>query len=80
LGGFADTKRTGCPGWNTRWRDWQLLQERVGDEGARLLRTRDTSEARFLFPLSASNAIARLAETRRKDAMAVVIQSSIRFP
>jgi len=34
LGGFADTKRTGRPGWEAMWRGWQLLQERI--EGFRL--------------------------------------------
>lgn len=29
LGGFTDTKRTGRPGWDTLWRGWRLLQERV---------------------------------------------------
>lgn len=34
LSGFTDTKRTGRPGWDTLWRGWRLLQERV--EGFRL--------------------------------------------
>ena len=29
LGGFADTKRTGRPGWDTLWHGWFRLQERV---------------------------------------------------
>lgn len=29
LGGFADTKRTGRPGWDALWRGWFRLQERV---------------------------------------------------
>jgi hypothetical protein len=29
LGGFMDTKRTGRPGWDTLWRGWQTLQERL---------------------------------------------------
>lgn len=29
LGGFMDTKRTGRPGWDTIWRGWQTLQERL---------------------------------------------------
>lgn len=29
LGGFADTKRTGRPGWDTIWHGWFRLQERV---------------------------------------------------
>lgn len=29
LGGFTDTKRTGRPGWDTLWRGWLRLQERV---------------------------------------------------
>jgi|GEM_PF-2705604 len=29
LGGFFDTKRTGRPGWDTLWRGWRVLQERV---------------------------------------------------
>lgn len=29
LGGFMDTKRTGRPGWDTVWRGWQTLQERL---------------------------------------------------
>lgn len=36
LAGFTDTKRTGRPGWDTLWRGWRLLQERV--EGFRLAR------------------------------------------
>lgn len=36
LGGFADTKRTGRPGWDTIWHGWFRLQERlVGYELAR---------------------------------------------
>lgn len=34
LGGFTDTKRTGRPGWDTLWRGWMRLQERI--EGFRL--------------------------------------------
>lgn len=34
LGGFTHTKRTGRPGWETLWRGWRLLRERV--EGFRL--------------------------------------------
>lgn len=34
LGGFADTKRTGHPGWDTLWKGWARLQERI--EGYRL--------------------------------------------
>lgn len=30
LGGFADTKRTGRPGWDALWHGWFRLQERVG--------------------------------------------------
>ena len=37
LGGFTDTKRTGRPGWDTLWRGWARLQERV--EGFRLARS-----------------------------------------
>ncbi len=29
LGGFADTKRTGRPGWDTIWHGWFRLQERL---------------------------------------------------
>lgn len=29
LGGFADTKRTGCPSWQTLWEGWFRLQERL---------------------------------------------------
>jgi len=29
LGGFADTKRTGRPGWDTMWHGWFRLQERI---------------------------------------------------
>lgn len=29
LGGFTDTKRTGRPGWDTLWRGWRRLQERI---------------------------------------------------
>lgn len=29
LGGFADTKRTGRPGWDALWRGWERLQQRV---------------------------------------------------
>jgi hypothetical protein len=29
LGGFADTKRTGRPGWETVWHGWFRLQERL---------------------------------------------------
>lgn len=29
LGGFADTKRTGRPGWDALWRGWSLLQQRI---------------------------------------------------
>lgn len=29
LGGFADTKRTGRPGWDTLWHGWFRLQERL---------------------------------------------------
>jgi hypothetical protein len=29
LGGFADTKRTGHPGWDALWHGWFRLQERV---------------------------------------------------
>lgn len=36
LGGFADTKRTGRPGWDTLWKGWARLQERI--EGYRLAR------------------------------------------
>lgn len=34
LGGFADTKRTGRPGWDTLWKGWARLQERI--QGYRL--------------------------------------------
>lgn len=34
LGGFTDTKRTGRPGWDTLWRGWLRLQDRI--EGFRL--------------------------------------------
>jgi hypothetical protein len=29
LGGFADTKRTRRPGWDTIWHGWFRLQERL---------------------------------------------------
>lgn len=29
LGGFTDSKRTGMAGWDTLWKGWQRLQERV---------------------------------------------------
>lgn len=29
LGGFADTKRTGRPGWDALWKGWARLQQRV---------------------------------------------------
>lgn len=29
LGGFADTKRTGRPGWDALWRGWARLQQRI---------------------------------------------------
>lgn len=29
LSGFTDTKRTGRPGWDTMWRGWFILQERL---------------------------------------------------
>ena len=29
LGGFADTKRTGRPGWDTLWHGWFRLQEGI---------------------------------------------------
>jgi hypothetical protein len=29
LGRFADTKRTGCPGWDTIWHGWFRLRERL---------------------------------------------------
>lgn len=34
LGGFADTKHTGRPGWNALWHGWFRLQDRL--EGYRL--------------------------------------------
>ncbi len=34
LGGFADTKRTGRPGWDAMWHGWFQLQERI--EGYRI--------------------------------------------
>lgn len=36
LGGFADTKRTGRPGWDTLWKGWDRLQQRI--EGYQLAR------------------------------------------
>lgn len=36
LGGFADTKRNGRPGWDTLWKGWDRLQQRI--EGYRLAR------------------------------------------
>ncbi len=34
LGGFANTKRTGRPGWDALWKGWARLQERI--QGYRL--------------------------------------------
>ena len=34
LGGFADTKRTGRPGWDTLWKGWARLQDCI--QGYRL--------------------------------------------
>ena len=29
LGGFTDSRRTGIAGWDTLWKGWDKLQERV---------------------------------------------------